>query len=149
MSKKQARNKKMAQVEASLAEQKASIPTGPKTLVLTPQIPVCLQGQFPDQQLYIERPNQSGSRHKVLLTQDNAYKILLEVLTEKAGEIELERAQVEARGLKARAKARNRAQPDWITIARHPEVVIIEKLPTKASQLKSNKAELNLEDMGL
>ncbi len=156
MSKKQARQKKMRDVEASLA---AHEPTQPKALVLTPQIAVSIQGIYPDQELFVERPNGSGSRHKIKLTSANAYNILRDILMEKAGDIELER-QLAA---EQRAKVRKHAQPDWRVIAQHPQAEIrqgltdaslcpkgsITVLPTRASQLSSLKADKNLDEMGL
>ncbi len=156
MSKKQARQKKMRDVEAGLA---AREPAQPKALILTPQIAVSIQGAYPDQELFVERPNGSGSRHKIKLTQANAYNILRDILMEKAGEIELERQLA----LEARAKTRRTAQPDWRIIAQHPQAEIraglvdaslcpkgsITRLPTKSSQLSGLKADRNLEDMGL
>lgn len=158
MSKKQARQKKMSEVNSNLAE-RAAQPVVPKTLILTPQIAVAIHGAYPDQYLVVEQPNQSGSRKKVQLTQDNAYRVLMDILMEKAGEIELERQLA----LEARNKSRRSHQPDWWLIAQHPQAEIrqgltdaslcakgsITILPTKASQLSSLKAEKTLEDMGL
>lgn len=115
-------------------------------LVITPQIAVVLQGTAPDQGLWVEAPNNSGSRHKIELTPANAYSVLMDVLCEKAGEIELERQLAEERRNKPKRRWK---QPDWRLIAKHPEATIIQRLPTKASQLAGNKAEQSLEDMGL
>lgn len=145
MSQKQARQKKMVEVEAGLAAQK-SMPTAKPALVITPQIAVALQGTAPDQGLWIEAPNSSGSRHKVELTPATAYAVLMDLLLQKAADIELERVTREA----AKAKAKRQfVQPDWETIARHPEAHIIQRLPTRAAELRGNKSEASLEDMGL
>lgn len=114
-------------------------------LVITPQIPVQIHGTFPDQYLTVEDPS-GGHRGKTVLTPDNAYSVLIGILMAKAGEIELERQLREER---TKAPARKRAQPDWRLIAKHPEATIIERLPTASPELKSLKAELNLEEMGL
>ncbi len=119
---------------------------GPRPLVITPQIAVSIQGTYPGQELYVERPNQSGSRHKVLLTPENAYSILLDILQEKAGEIELER---QLREDQRRSAKRPRKQPDWTLIAKHPEAIIIERLPTRSPALLANKSDQTLEEMGL
>lgn len=153
MSKKSFRAKK--------SPEPAAQPIGPKPLTITPQIAVSIQGNFPDQELFVEQPNGSGTRHKVKLTPANAYKILMDLLMEKAGGIELERQLAEER----RNKSANRIgkQPNWRLIAKHPEAEIREGLvpaalcakgsitviPTRAKELLSNTADKSLEDMGL
>lgn len=158
MSKKQARQKKMAEVNANLAE-RAVKPTVPKALVLTPQISVAIRGDYPEQELFIEQSAGGGYRKQTVLTPANAYRILLDILMEKAGGIELDR-QLQ---LEAKNKPRRHSQPDWRIIAQHPQAEIrqgltdaslcpkgsITVLPTKASQLSGLKADRTLEDMGL
>lgn len=153
MSKKQARQK------STEPEVKTTQARVPKALVLTPQIAVAIHGTYPDQYLVVEQPNAFDSRKKVQLSQDNAYRVLMDVLMEKAGEIELERQLAE----ETRNKFRRSHQPDWRLIAQHPQAEIrqgltdtslcakgsITVLPTKASQLSSLKADKTLEDMEL
>lgn len=150
MSKKQTQamsKKQQSDIEKALLAphlNRESIKTKP--LVITPQIPVAIHGTYPEQYLIVEQPNQSGSRKKVKLTPENAYNVLLEILMEKAGEIELERQLAADRKAKG---PRRKAQPDFRLIAQHPEVTIIERLATRAKELASNKADKSLEEMGL
>lgn len=153
MSKKQRPPKKMTKAESeeqyrlnSAAIQGADSGAKTKPLIMTPQIPVAIHGTYPEQYLVVEQPNASGSRKKVKLTPDNAYQVLLEILMEKAGEIELERQLAAER---KQSGPRKRAQPDFRLIAQHPEVTIIERLATRAKELASNKADKSLEEMGL
>lgn len=148
MSKKQARQKKQLATseKGDLSSWNSLINEPKKPLIITPQIAVSIQGEYPNQALFVEQPNGSATRKKVELTRDNAYNILLDILMEKAGGIELERQLTEERRSKG---PRKRAQPDFRIIAQHPEVVIIERLATRAGQLVSNKSDKTLEEMGL
>ncbi len=147
--KKQARQKKMAAVEAGLKAQAKAKASGPRQLVLTPQISIAIQGSFPDQYMTVEEPAPAG-RKKTVLTQDNIYSTLFTILQAKAGEIELERQLANEQKTKA---GRKRAQPDWRLIAKHPEATIIERLAPTVCQTGSGpiglKAEKTLEEMGL
>ena len=127
----------------SKKKQPVAVEPGPKPLVITPQVIVCLQ---PTGELILEQSNQSPTRKRTVLTQDNIYNLLLAVLCEKQAEIEAERQA----GLAAQRKAkRAKPQPDWWLIAKHPEAIIIERLATRSPELRSNKAELSLEEMGI
>lgn len=162
MSKKQAKTKqsKLAQIQDLANELGKKTVSGPKALIVTPQVPVSIHGKFPDQELFVETPNGSGTRHRVKLTPANAYSVLMDLLIEKAGSIELERQLSEERNNRARKKY---AQPDWRLIAKHAQAEIREGLveasltakgsiivlPTRAKELQSNKTTKSLEEMEL
>lgn len=146
MTKKQARQKKMREVDAGLAAQRAEqAAVQPKPLIITPQVIVALAGA----ELTLEQPR-AAHRGKTVLTRDNAYDVLMGALCEKAAEIEAERLAAEAR---RNAPKRRTAQPDWRLIAQHPGVdgttTIIERLPTISRELTAKKSEHTLEEMGL
>lgn len=128
-------------------------------LTITPQCTVALQQ---DGALTIERIGSSTQpyRDRTVLTQANAYSVLMDYLSEKAGEIELERQLAQDR--LARTGKRHRAQPNWRLIARHPQAEIRQGLTEASlcakgsitvcppgSGLTGLKADRTLDEMGL
>lgn len=114
---------------------------------IIPQIIVTLS---PDGELIAELPGRA-TRHKIELGKlRTAGQKLYDLLHERKAEIELAQAQQAEAAAQRKAQARKpKAQPDWRLIAQHSEALIIERLPTIAKELRADKSDKTLEEMGL